>query len=158
MHRRENPPVSKTLYCWGEGKGSLIHEDFPACAHAWHVSFLNREKKKDGWITRKLSRLLPLMEPLIWLLTRGDGSFVADLKACLICDSGCITQKGLIRNLIYVTAFNWNQIYRNWKNWLLFRFISRLGESKMMSREHKDWEGWIEKKIQSLLLFQCQCS
>ena len=44
--------------------------------------------------------------PLIRLLTGGDGSFLADLKACLICDSGCITQKGLIRNLIYVTAFN----------------------------------------------------
>ena len=29
------------------------------------------------------------------------------------------------------------------------RFISRLGESKTMSREHKDWEGW-EKKIRSL--------
>ena len=38
--------------------------------------------------------------------TGGDGSFLADLKACLTCDSGCITQKGLIRNLIYVTAFN----------------------------------------------------
>ena len=48
----------------------------------------------------------PPMEPLIWLLTGGDGSFLADLKACFTCDSGCITQKGLIRNLIYVTAFN----------------------------------------------------
>jgi len=44
-------------------------------------------------------------------------------EACLICDSGCITQKGLIRNLIYVTAFNWNQIYRNWQNWLLSIYI-----------------------------------
>ena len=33
-------------------------------------------------------------------LTGGDGSFLADLKACLICDSGCITLKGLIRNVI----------------------------------------------------------
>ena len=72
------------------------------------MSFLRREKKgkKDGWITRKVLRVLPLMGPLISLLTGGDGSFLADLKACLICDSGWITQKGLIRNLIYVTAFN----------------------------------------------------
>ena len=116
----KNPRVSKTVYCCGEGKGSLIHGDFLACA--CHVSFLRREKKKgkkDGWMTRKVLRVLPPMGPLIWLLTGGDGSFLADLKACLTCDSGCITQKGLIRNLIYVTAFNWNQIYRNWQNWLL---------------------------------------
>ena len=65
-----------------------------------------KKGKKNGWITRKLLCVLPPVGPLICLLTGGDGSFLADLKACLICDSGCITQKGLIRNLIYVTAFN----------------------------------------------------
>ena len=35
------------------------------------------------------------------------------------------------------------------------RFISRLGESKMMSTEHKDWEGGTKKNI--VTLFQCQC-
>ena len=74
-------------------------------------------------ITEKVLRVLPPMGPLIWLLTGGDGSFLADLKACLICDSGCITQKGLISN-VYVTAqFNWNQINRNWPNRLLSIYI-----------------------------------
>ena len=109
------PPPQKKKKNWVDGE---------FLAYAWHVSFLRREKKKkkgkkDGWITRKVLRVLLPIGPLIWLLTGGDGSFLAELKACLICDSGCITQKGLIRNLIYVTAFNWNQIHRNWQNWLL---------------------------------------
>ena len=33
-------------------------------------------------ITQKVLRVLPPMEPLIWLLTGEDGWFLADLKAC----------------------------------------------------------------------------
>ena len=118
----KNPRVSKTLYCWDEGKGWRVFNTrgFSHLCMTCELSPSRKKKgKKDGWITRKVLRVVPPMGPLIWLLTGGDGSFLADLKACLTCDSGCITQKGLIRNLIYVTAFNWNQIYRNWQNWLL---------------------------------------
>ena len=60
-----------------KGEGSLIQGDFLACA--WHVSFLRREKekgKKDGWITRKVLRVLPPIGPLRWVISCG----------CLICE------------------------------------------------------------------------
>ena len=136
----KNVRVSKTVYCCGEGKGWRVFNTrgFSRLCMTCELSPPRKKKRKKGRMDNPEGIACPTangtshltFDRRRWVISCGSKSLF-DMRFWMSMD--VLLRKDWYAIKFHVTAFNWNQIYRNWQNIGYSRFISRLGESKMMS-------------------------